>query len=438
MASVDVPVALLGYGTVGSAVNRLLNEQADDIERATGHRLRVVKALVRDLDKERELPARRRRAHDRRSPRSSTTRTIAIVAEVMGGVEPAGEHVLELLRARQARRHREQAARRPARGGALRRRLGRRRPASLRGERLRGDPGDQGAARVARRHERPPRARDRQRHDELHAHRDGGAARPTTRRSPRRRRAASPRPTRPTTSRAPTPPRRWRSSRRSPSTRASRSPTSTSVGIDKIDPLDVAAARELDMVIRLVGAARLLDGKVDVRVAPGARRPPPSARGGRGRVQRRHAAGRRDPRDHARRPGRGRRRDRLGGDRRHGERDRDDGNRLPAERPRLARAAAARAAARTARRSTSTSRSTTGPACSRASPTRSPSARCRSRACSSTRTATARRSTSSPTRRARARSTRRWRRSRRWTRSGATPLPFPVVSERGVAELGWA
>ena len=49
MASVDVPVALLGYGTVGAAVNRLLNEQADDIERATGHRLRVVKALVREL-----------------------------------------------------------------------------------------------------------------------------------------------------------------------------------------------------------------------------------------------------------------------------------------------------------------------------------------------------------------------------------------------------
>ena len=31
--SVDVPVALLGYGTVGAAVNRLLTEQADDIER---------------------------------------------------------------------------------------------------------------------------------------------------------------------------------------------------------------------------------------------------------------------------------------------------------------------------------------------------------------------------------------------------------------------
>ena len=34
MASIDVPVALLGYGTVGSAVNRLLTESAEDIERA--------------------------------------------------------------------------------------------------------------------------------------------------------------------------------------------------------------------------------------------------------------------------------------------------------------------------------------------------------------------------------------------------------------------
>ena len=53
MASVDVPVALLGYGTVGAAVHRLLEESADEIERATGHRLRVTRALVRDTSKER-------------------------------------------------------------------------------------------------------------------------------------------------------------------------------------------------------------------------------------------------------------------------------------------------------------------------------------------------------------------------------------------------
>jgi homoserine dehydrogenase len=97
MASVDVPVALLGYGTVGSAINYFLTQNGDDIERATGHRLRVVKALVRDVEKERDFnPA----------PGVLTTDfaeilddpSIAVVAEVMGGVEPAGGYVLELLR----------------------------------------------------------------------------------------------------------------------------------------------------------------------------------------------------------------------------------------------------------------------------------------------------------------------------------------------------
>ena len=402
MASVDVPVALLGYGTVGAAVNRLLDESADDIERATGHRLRVVKALVRDLGKERELPRRGAACSRPTSPRSLDDPSIAVVAEVMGGVEPTGELRPRAARARQARRHREQAARRAARRRALRRRVGGGRAAALRGERLRGDPGDQGAARVARRHERPPRARDRQRHDELHAHRDGGGQ--DLRRGARRGAgsAASPRPTRPTTSPAPTPRRRWRSSRRSRSTRASSSTDVEYVGHRRRStPLDVAAARELDMVIRLVGAARLVDGQRRRARPARVRRPAASARRGRRRVQRGDAAGRRDPRDHARGPGRRRRRDRLGRDRRHGERDRDDGHRAscrttprgascrgcpPGEQPLAVllpplgrrppgRARARRRGARRARRS-------------------------RSRACCSTRTATAPRCTSSRTRRA--------------------------------------
>ena len=101
MASVDVPVALLGYGTVGAAVNRLLVESADDIERATGHRLRVVKALVRDLGKERDYPPESLNnmggvlTTDFREVADDPS--IAVVAEVMGGVEPAGAYVLELL-----------------------------------------------------------------------------------------------------------------------------------------------------------------------------------------------------------------------------------------------------------------------------------------------------------------------------------------------------
>src|SRR4051794_2141321 len=97
MASVDVPVALLGYGTVGAAVNRLLNEQADDIERATGHRLRVVKALVRDLGKERTWPALDGVLTTNIDEILSDP-SIKVIGEVMGGVEPTGGYVLDCLR----------------------------------------------------------------------------------------------------------------------------------------------------------------------------------------------------------------------------------------------------------------------------------------------------------------------------------------------------
>ena len=98
MASVDVGVGLLGYGTVGSAVSRMLAEGSDEIERATGHRLAVVRALVRDPGKKRGFPADAGVVTDdfaefRDDPR------IDVVAEVMGGIEPAGDYVRQLLRA---------------------------------------------------------------------------------------------------------------------------------------------------------------------------------------------------------------------------------------------------------------------------------------------------------------------------------------------------
>lgn len=93
----DVPIALLGYGTVGAAVHRLLTETGDEIERATGRRLRVKRALVRDTGKERSYEP---------GPGVLTTdpeeilrdEEIVLAAELMGGLEPAGTYVLELLR----------------------------------------------------------------------------------------------------------------------------------------------------------------------------------------------------------------------------------------------------------------------------------------------------------------------------------------------------
>src|SRR5436309_16110191 len=96
--AVDVPVALLGYGNVGSAVARLLAESADDIERATGHRFRIVRALVRGPQRERtHLPGDGVLTTDFESIRDDPD--IGLVAELMGGLEPTGEYVLELLRA---------------------------------------------------------------------------------------------------------------------------------------------------------------------------------------------------------------------------------------------------------------------------------------------------------------------------------------------------
>ena len=78
-------------------MHRLLEESADEIERATGHRLRVTHALVRDTAKERGFaPEPGVLTDDFQTILADPS--IQVVAEVMGGVDPAGDYVLELLR----------------------------------------------------------------------------------------------------------------------------------------------------------------------------------------------------------------------------------------------------------------------------------------------------------------------------------------------------
>jgi homoserine dehydrogenase len=82
-----VRIGLLGCGTVGQAVVRSLSEGADTIERASGHRLVVGPVLVRE-------PGRTRPGIDPALLTTDPSRVlddpeVAIVVEVMGGVEPA-------------------------------------------------------------------------------------------------------------------------------------------------------------------------------------------------------------------------------------------------------------------------------------------------------------------------------------------------------------
>ena len=264
MASVDVPVALLGYGTVGAAVNRLLTDSADDIERATGHRIRLVKALVRDPQKERDYtPPGGVLTTDFREIADDPS--IAVVAEVMGGVDPAGGYVLELLRGGKhvITANKQLVARRGAELFEA---------ASAGGVQLRFEASVCAAIPVIK--------VLRESLVVSNVHRVLGIVNGTTNFVLTEMEAGK------TYSEALAEAQKRGFAEADPTDDVSGADAAAKMailatvafnsrvtledvdysGITAIDPLDVAAARELDMVIRLVGAARLVDGQFDVRV----------------------------------------------------------------------------------------------------------------------------------------------------------------------------
>ncbi len=84
-------IGLLGYGTVGSAVHRLLGEGAEAIERVTGGAVVVAAALVRDPARRPDAPAGILTTD---FARLRDDASISVVAEVMGGIEPTRTHIL--------------------------------------------------------------------------------------------------------------------------------------------------------------------------------------------------------------------------------------------------------------------------------------------------------------------------------------------------------
>ena len=73
--SEPVKVAVLGCGSVGSQVVRLLQEQAGDLEARVGAPVELVGVAVRRLDAPREVERARRAAHHRRGRRWSPATT---------------------------------------------------------------------------------------------------------------------------------------------------------------------------------------------------------------------------------------------------------------------------------------------------------------------------------------------------------------------------
>jgi len=86
-------VGLLGCGTVGTAVARLLHDHREDIARRAGCRLEVSKVAVRDPSKRRDVPLHLS-AFTADPMRVIEDPDIDIVCELMGGSEPAGSMIL--------------------------------------------------------------------------------------------------------------------------------------------------------------------------------------------------------------------------------------------------------------------------------------------------------------------------------------------------------
>ncbi len=92
----EVGIGFLGFGNIGSGVFNIIKANGQEIEKREGLRLTVKRALVRDINKKRGVEV---------DPGLFTANPedvlsdpgISIVAEFMGGAEPAREYILRAL-----------------------------------------------------------------------------------------------------------------------------------------------------------------------------------------------------------------------------------------------------------------------------------------------------------------------------------------------------
>lgn len=91
-----IKIGMLGCGTVGSGVVQLLQEKSQEYARRCGARLELVKILVRDLHRIRPegIPAHLLTTNPAEILENEE---IQIIVEVMGGVHPAKEYLLQAM-----------------------------------------------------------------------------------------------------------------------------------------------------------------------------------------------------------------------------------------------------------------------------------------------------------------------------------------------------
>jgi homoserine dehydrogenase len=100
MALAKIGLGLLGCGTVGSEVARLLSRDHADLSARSGATLELVKVGVKDASKDRSSIDKSLLTTDLSS--IVTDPSVSIVIEVMGGIEPARSLILQALHAKKS------------------------------------------------------------------------------------------------------------------------------------------------------------------------------------------------------------------------------------------------------------------------------------------------------------------------------------------------
>jgi len=93
----NIKVAILGLGTVGSGVYKLLTQQSEDFIWKVGSKLEISKVLVNNINKQRALELDKEILTDNWQEIIDDPE-IKIIIEVMGGIEPAKSYILQALK----------------------------------------------------------------------------------------------------------------------------------------------------------------------------------------------------------------------------------------------------------------------------------------------------------------------------------------------------
>ena len=92
-----IRIAILGLGTVGGGVYRLLEMRKAEMPKRAGVEIEVAKILVRNIEKAAKKADRSLLTNDWQEIIGDDS--ISVIIEVMGGMEPAGTYIMEALKA---------------------------------------------------------------------------------------------------------------------------------------------------------------------------------------------------------------------------------------------------------------------------------------------------------------------------------------------------